>query len=46
MELKEKLIPILAKECKKQNKNLCNTILFRGEEIIKPYVDYIKNSII
>lgn len=42
-ELKEKLIPILAKECKKNKIKFCVTPFYlEAVEIIKPYVDYIK----
>jgi len=42
-ELKEKHIPILAKECKKNNLKFCVTPFYLSAiDIIKPYVDYIK----
>ena len=42
-ELKEKLIPILAKECKKNKIKFCVTPFYlEAVEIIEPYVDYIK----
>ena len=42
-ELKEKHIPILAKECRKNNLKFCITPFYLSAiDIIKPYVDYIK----
>ena len=42
-ELKEKYIPILAKECKKNKVKFCVTPFYLDAvDIIKPYVDYIK----
>ena len=42
-ELKEEYIPILAKECKKNNVKFCVTPFYlEAVEVIKPYVDYIK----
>lgn len=42
-ELKEKYIPILAKQCKKNNIKFCVTPFYlEAVDVIKPYVDYIK----
>lgn len=42
-ELKEKYIPVLAKECKKNKVKFCVTPFYLDAvDIIKPYVDYIK----
>ncbi len=42
-ELKEKYIPILAKECKKNKIKFCVTPFYlEAVDIIKPYVDFIK----
>ena len=42
-ELKEEYIPILAKECKKNNVKFCVTPFYlEAVDVIKPYVDYIK----
>ena len=42
-ELKEEYIPILAKECKKNNVKFCITPFYlEAVEVIEPYVDYIK----
>ena len=42
-ELKEKCIPILAKECKKNKIKFCVTPFYlEAVDIIKPYVDFIK----
>ncbi len=42
-ELKEKFIPILAKECKKRKIKFCVTPFYlEAVDIIEPYVDYIK----
>jgi len=42
-ELNEKFIPILAKECRKNNIKFCVTPFYlEAVDIIRPYVDYIK----
>lgn len=42
-ELKEEYIPILAKECKKNNVKFCITPFYlEAVDVIEPYVDYIK----
>ncbi len=42
-ELREKYIPILAKECKRRKIKFCVTPFYlEAVDIIKPYVDYIK----
>ena len=42
-ELKEKYIPILAKECKKKKVKFCVTPFYlEAVDIIRPYVDFIK----